>query len=65
MRNSNIQVTFTSGDDEPVGTIDMSQYMATLVDVSDVIALCHKFRDTFNIMGEPLSFRVEYFSEDV
>ena len=62
---SNIQVTFTSGDDEPVGTIDMSDYMATLINVNDVMIMCYKMREAFNDMGEPLSFRIEIMSEDI
>ena len=62
---SKIQVTFTSGDDEPVGTIDMSEYMATLINVNDVMVMCYKMRQAFNDMGEPLSFRIEIASEDV
>lgn len=62
---SNIQVTFTSGDDEPVGTIDMSDYMATLINVNDVMVMCYKMREAFNDMGEPLSFRIEIMSEDI
>ena len=62
---SNIQVTFTSGDDEPVGTIDMSDYMATLINVNDVMVMCYKMREAFNDMGEPLSFKIEIMSEDI
>lgn len=62
---SNIQVTFTSGDDEPVGTIDMSDYMATLINVNDVMVMCYKMREAFNSMGEPLSFKIEISSEDI
>ena len=62
---SNIQVTFTSGDDEPVGTLDMSDYMATLINVNDVMIMCYKMREAFNDMGEPLSFKIEIMSEDI
>ena len=62
---SNIQVTFTSGDDEPVGTIDMSDYMATLINVNDVMVMCYKMREAFNDMGEPLSFKIEISTEDI
>ena len=62
---SNIQVTFTSGDDEPVGTMDMSDYMATLINVNDVMVMCYKMREAFNSMGEPLSFKIEISSEDI
>ena len=62
---SNIQVTFTSGDDEPLGLITLGEYMAGLINTDEVMALCHKFRETFNDMGEPLSFRVEIVSEDI
>lgn len=62
---SNIQVTFTSGDDEPVGTIDMSEYMAILINVNDVMVMCYKMREAFNDMGEPLSFKIEISSEDI
>ena len=62
---SNIQVTFTSGDDEPGGTIDMSDYMATLINVNDVMVMCYKMREAFNDMGEPLSFKIEISSEDI
>jgi hypothetical protein len=62
---SNIQVTFISGDDKPVGTIDMSDYMATLINVNDVMVMCYKMREAFNDMGEPLSFKIEISSEDI
>jgi len=62
---SNIQVTFTSGDDEPVGTIDMGDYMALLINVNDVMVMCYKMREAFNDMGEPLSFKIEISSEDI
>ena len=61
---TNIQVTFTQ-DGITMGTIQLSAGMATLIDITDINVVCQTFRTHFNVMGEPLDFKIEYTSEDI
>ena len=61
---TSIQVTFTQ-DGVTMGTIQLSAGMATLIDITDINTVCQTFRTNFNLMGEPLDFKIEYTSEDI
>ena len=58
------KVTFTTRDDVPVGTMDLSE-MATILELETINAVCQLFRRKFNEMGEPLDYSIEYVSRDV
>ena len=60
---TNIQVTFTQ-DGVTIGSMQLNDGMATLIDISDIDEVCNKFRSAFTAMGEPLDFKIEYTSED-
>ena len=62
---SSIKVTFSSGDDVPIGTIEMNEDMACMFRIETINDICHRLRVAFNEMGEPLDFRIEYLDKDV
>ena len=59
-----IKVTFTSRDDVPIGTIELSEDMACLFSTNDIDKVCQPFRLVVNGMGVPLDFRIEYTDKD-
>ena len=61
---SSIKVTFSSGDDAPIGVIDFSEDMTLLIGMDKVNEFCLDCRNLFNEMGSPLTFRVEYTDKD-
>jgi len=61
---SSIKVTFSSGDDAPIGVIDFNEDMMLLVGLDKVNEFCFDCRNLFNEMGSPLTFKVEYIYKD-
>jgi len=60
-----IKVTFSCRDDVPIGTIEMNENMACMFSIDAINDICHRFRETFNEMGDPLDFRIEYLDKDI
>ena len=59
-----IKVTFSSGDDEPIGSIDFGREMSLFIDIETINAFCIKCRESFHFLGDPLNYKIEYTDED-
>ena len=59
-----VKVTFSSRDDEPIGTIDLTEEMSCMLSIDHIDRLCQQLRSAINELGEPLDYRIEYTDED-
>ena len=59
-----VKVTFSSRDDEPIGTIDLTEEMSCMLSIDHIDRLCQQLRSAFNELGEPLDYRIEYTVKD-
>jgi len=59
-----VKVTFSSRDDEPIGTIDLTEEMSCMLSIDHIDRLCQQLRSTINELGEPLDYRIEYTVKD-
>lgn len=59
-----VKVTFSSRDDEPIGTIDLTEEMSCMLSIDHIDRLCQQLRSAINELGEPLDYRIEYTVKD-
>ena len=59
-----VKVTFSSRDDEPIGTIDLTEEMSCMLSIDHIDRLCQQLRSAVNELGEPLDYRIEYTVKD-
>ena len=59
-----VKVTFSSRDDEPMGTIDLTEEMSCMLSIDHIDRLCQQLRAAINELGEPLDYRIEYTVKD-
>ena len=59
-----VKVTFSSRDDEPIGTIDLTEEMSCMLSIDHIDRLCQQLRSAINELGEPLDYKIEYTVKD-
>jgi len=59
-----VKVTFSSRDDEPIGTMDLTEEMSCMLSIDHIDRLCQQLRSAINELGEPLDYRIEYTVKD-
>jgi len=59
-----VKVTFSSRDDEPIGTIDLTEEMSCMLSIDHIDRVCQQLRSAINELGEPLDYRIEYTVKD-
>ena len=59
-----VKVTFSSRDDEPIGTIDLTEEMSCMLSIDHIDRVCQQLRTAINQLGEPLDYRIEYTVKD-
>jgi len=59
-----VKVTFSSRDDEPIGTINLTEEMSCMLSIDHIDRLCQQLRSAINELGEPLDYRIEYTVKD-
>jgi len=59
-----VKVTFSSRDDEPIGTIEFVRDMALIIELEKITAFCIACRESFHIFDDPLNYKIEYTDED-
>ena len=59
-----VKVTFSSRDDEPIGTIDLTEEMSCMLSIDHIDRVCQQLRSAINELGEPLDYKIEYTVKD-
>lgn len=59
-----VKVTFSSRDDETIGTIDLTEEMSCMLSIDHIDRVCQQLRSAINELGEPLDYRIEYTVKD-